>query len=151
MSLLHYQQLNNDSLGWTEFTKLTDKLKEEMSQTFSTDTVPWDAKGVLDGLSAIVLSKRTERSNVWISSLEENLNGLEMMDVSDANRLHGRATVPPSYITEKDEARRLICVQQIESRLNTLKIDWLVEKFRELPEEMQKQFLNLVSNYRSGG
>ena len=145
MTLLHYQQMNNDALSWSELAKLIDKLKDETSQTFSTSVVPWDIEGVLNELSASVSSRRTERSNEWVGSLETGLDGLENMDVTDANRLHGRATAPPCYITENDEARRLACLQQIESRLNNLKIDWLVEKFQELSKDMQTRFLSLVS------
>jgi hypothetical protein len=90
MSLLHYQQLNNESLDSVEFERLALKLKEEMIGSFPPSTVPWNAEGVLQGLSNTVSSIRTQRSSGWINALEESLAGLERMDVSDANRLHGQ-------------------------------------------------------------
>jgi hypothetical protein len=144
MSQLHYQQLNNESLDSVEFERLALKLKEEMTGSFPSRTVPWNAEGVLQGLANTVSSIRTQRSSGWINALEESLAGLERMDVSDANRLHGRATTPPSYLTEKDAARRSTCVQNIETRLNALKVDWLVEKFGELSDDAQRLFVKRI-------
>ncbi|NCD34548.1 MAG: hypothetical protein EOL87_14180 [Spartobacteria bacterium] len=144
MSLLHYQQLNSESLNAEEFDGLTKKLTEELSGSFATGATPWNAESVLKGLANTVSAIRTERSSVWINALEESLTGLESMDVSEANRLHGRATTPPSYLTNKDSVRRAACVQNIENRLNALKVDWLIEKFRELPEDLQIAFLEQV-------
>ncbi len=145
MNLLHYQQLNNESLDWAEFMKLTEKLKKEVLQAFSAGDLVWDGEKVLNGLSDSISAIRTERSSVWTATLEESLAGLESLNVSDANRLHGRASTPPSYITKQDDVRRSTCVQSIEKRLNALKVDWLVEKFKELPEGMQSLFLERIA------
>ena len=72
------------------------------------------------------------------------------MSAGDANRLHARATNPPSILTEPHAKRLRKVATDIETRLDALKIDWLVEKFKELPVPLHKTFLQIVAGGNDG-
>ena len=67
------------------------------------------------------------------------------MSAADANRLHGRAADPPPVLTDSHSKRLAKAVGEIEQRLSALKLEWLVERFSELPPQSQKQFLEIAS------
>jgi hypothetical protein len=62
-----------------------------------------------------------------------------------SRRLHIRASAPPAVLTEPHAKQLNKVLKDIESRLDVLKIDWLVEKFKELPPPLRKKFLDIVA------
>ena len=51
---------------------------------------------------------------------------------------------PLAVLTERDITRLGKVLSHVERRLEALKIDWLVEKFKELPPPGRKRFLQIV-------
>jgi hypothetical protein len=72
------------------------------------------------------------------------------MSAADANRLHARASSPPAILTEPHVKRLKTVVKGIESRLEELAVEWLVEKFGALPEPAKKKFLRIVTEMMRG-
>ena len=89
--------------------------------------------------------RRKAESAKWIEALEAKVAGAAAMAAFDANRLLADAARPPAYLTEPHEKRREQAARRLEARLDEIKIDWLVEKFNELPEALQERFIKLVS------
>jgi hypothetical protein len=71
------------------------------------------------------------------------------MSAVEANRLHTRASAPPPILTEPHAKRLEKVLKQVETRLDGLKIDWLVEKFKELSPPLRKKFLQLAGEEES--
>jgi len=69
---------------------------------------------------------------------------MSMLSAADANRLHSRASVPPAILTEIHNEERVELLKKIEGRLDDLKIDWLVERFKELSAPLKKKCLESV-------
>lgn len=59
--------------------------------------------------------------------------------------MHDRASRPPVILTDDHRVRLEEINKKIETRLSNLKIDWLIEKYKELTPEMQKQFLSQIA------
>jgi len=146
LQVLHqgYDQLQNESLTWVEFESLSAKLLEDIESKYGEEELPWPPDEIIKIFTKIVSKQRNQASLSWIRQLENELEESDTMAVGEANRLHGRASNPPPLLTESHEQRLLKAVKQIETRLESLKIDWLVEKFKELPAQTQKKFIKIA-------
>lgn len=139
------QQLANDRLTWPELEKLAEQLRQDANGTFGEGDIPWSPEDAIGGFVTSITKQRKDASTAWIDALESEASGLASMSASDANRLHTRADNPPAILTEPHAKRLSKVVKAIETRLDTLKIDWLVEKFGELPVPLRKKFLQIVT------
>ncbi len=137
-------QLNDNRLLWSEFEVLTRKYEEE-AQVIGDDEVPWHPAEAIKFLVENASRLRMEASRAWIESIAKEAVSVTTMNVVNANRLRKRADNPPPTITEADSKRLNEIVYKIETRLNALKIDWLVEQFKELSPTMRKEFLSRIS------
>jgi len=140
-----YQQLANDLLTWPEFEKLSQQLLQDATSTFGEEEIPWSPEDAIGGFLASITKQRKDASTKWIDALESEATGVASMPASDANRVHERASSPPAILTEPHGKRLKKVVKELESRLEELAVEWLVEKFRVLPEPAKKKFLRLVT------
>jgi hypothetical protein len=143
-----YQRLNDDRLSWIEFMALAESLKAEAGDSFEAGAVPWPPVEAIETFVSDISKLREKQSSLWIEALVEDAASVASMPAADANRLHARASSPPAILTEKHEKRLSVVTKDIEGRLDQLKVDWLVEKFKELPLDMQKIFIGLITSKR---
>ena len=140
-----YSQLNDKRLSGSEFESLARQCEAEAQSALGEDEPPWSAEDAIQSLVKITSRQRKEASKAWIESIQEEAISVATMSAADANRLRARADNPPPVITEAHTKRLAEIVYDIESRLNSLKIDWLVEIFKELSPTMRKEFLSRIS------
>ena len=145
-----FQQLNDDRLSWAEFNELACNFKSEAESSLGEEEIPWSPEVVIDEFTKIISKNRKEKSRSWIESIETGAVSLESMTVIDVNRLHARASSPPAVLAESDTKRLEELVKKIEIRLDNLKLDWLVEKFKELPLAMRQKFMDIISMDNDG-
>jgi hypothetical protein len=139
-----YQQLSNEQLTWNELNSLSDKLKCEIFDTIGEDESPWDPLETIENFQKLISKSREEKSLEWIRGLEEETTDFESLNAAAINSLHVRANCPPALLTDSHHVRLDEINKKIEKHLSKLKIDWLIEKFKELTPEMQRQFLSRV-------
>ena len=96
----------------------------------------------MEGIS----KERRLASSSWIDAVEGEASGAAEMDAASVNRLHARASNPPAVLTAPDGKRLEKIRKALEARLDCLKVEWLLEKYRELPKPLRVRFLNLVSS-----
>lgn len=140
-----HRQLNDNRLSWSEFESLARQCEAEAQSALGEDEPPWSAEDAIQSLVNITSRQRKGASKAWIESIQEEAISVATMSAADANRLRARAGNPPPVITEAHTKRLAEIVYDIESRLNALKIDWLVEKFKELSPTMRKEFFSRIS------
>jgi len=140
-----YQQLSNDRLTWNEFDSLANKLKSEVFDAVGEDEPPWEPLETIENFRKLIAESREEKSLEWIQDLEKETADFESLNAAAINSLHARANCPPAVLADNHGARLEEINKKIEKHLSKLKIDWLIEKFRELTPEMQKQFLSRIS------
>jgi len=145
-----YQQLSDDRLSWPEFTALAGTCKSEAQNALGEAGIPWSPEVVIDSFVGVISLHRKEKSSNWVESVEAEAAAVETMTAADANRLHTRASSPPAILTEADAKRLGTIVKAIETRLEILKVDWLVERFKELPQAMRRRFLVMISENADG-
>ena len=66
------------------------------------------------------------------------------MSANEANRLHTRLSTPPAVLAESHAKRLEAIDKKVTARLGVLSVEWLVEKFKELPAKGRKEFLSRV-------
>jgi len=139
-----HTRLTNERLTWQEFEKLMEDCRKTASDLIKEGDVPWAPTDVIDALAESVAKQRKEASTAWIEAIEQASENVDSMSAVDANRLHDRADSPPAVLTEPHDKRRQKVIKGIEKRLDALKLEWLVEKFKELNGPMRKKFLQLI-------
>ena len=136
-----YARLEDERLAWAEFEGLALALEKEVTGQFEPEELPWSIDEMI-GLFVKTLSKsRKERGESWTQALEAAAEPIEGMSAVDANRLHTQASAPPAYLTDKQLARTSQVTGRVEARLSALTVEWLLEKFKELPLAARQAFL----------
>ena len=144
------KRLAEPRLSWAEFEQLAQDLVKNEEEVIDQNEVPWSPAEVIDAFVAKIAGQRKELSAEWIDAMEQASSEVNSMSAVDANRLHERADTPPAVLTEPHTKRLEKVVKNIEKRLDALKLDWLVEKFRELNDALRKQFLKKVEELYRG-
>ena len=140
-----HKQLADDRLTWPGFERLAGQLLEEAGVAIADEDVPWPPGEVIDAFVTTLSKQRKEASVVWIDRIEADATAVSSMSAADSNRLHARASAPPAVLTEPHTKRLKKVLASIETRLGALQVDWLVEKFKELPSSLRKKFLQMVA------
>ena len=136
-----YNQLDDEQLSWAEFEALKEILRDEAKEALVDEGIPWDVDEMFTYIIEELTKKRKAASLAWIQDLESAAADVDSLPAGDAKRLYDRTSAVPARITG-EHAKRVAKVQQkVEARLNVLAVDWLLEKFRELPEKAKKDFL----------
>ncbi len=144
------QRLANDNLTWPELESLSSELKKECATTLGDEELPWFPDKIIDVFLQNVTKHRKELSTAWIDSFEKEVAGVASMNAIEANRLHTRMSNPPAILTDTHTKRLELAAKKVTNRLDVLKIDWLVEKFKELPVSLRKKFLQFVAGGDNG-
>jgi hypothetical protein len=158
-------QLKDDQLTWTQFHKLSEKLVEEIKVSFEEEELPWSVDEILPCFIENITQQRNEKSSYWLNNITQQRNEkssywlnnirseyalISTMTTTDASRLYTKANNPPPFITEHDIKDLNKMSIQIEEHLNKLAIEWLVEKFRELPDSSKEDFLEVAKQILEG-
>lgn len=140
-----FQMLSDDRLDWEEFNKATLNAISEAEKTLGEDEIPWTPADVINEFKESISKERVENSNQWLKEILDEAKKLDSMNAIDANQLHIRTQAPPATLTGDDIKHLKAVVSQLELRLGAIKLDWLVEKFRELSKQTQKEFLEIIT------
>lgn len=149
-ALKKYQQgctrLGSEQLTWPEYRSVVELWISEMQETFGEEELPWDIEETISVLAAEKAENRERMSLAWIKDLEDSWTSLQSPTASEANRLYDKAVNPPHWVTDEHRERASVVTKKIEVTLEAIKVDWLLEKFKELPESGRSKFLFLVDD-----
>jgi len=141
----YYNQLHDNSLSWREFESLAEKLCQEAEAAFGEEeALPWIVDETFENFVGSISTQRKQDSLTWIESIETNVLDIDKMSVGEANRLHSKVINPPTILTDEHAKRLSKIVSRIEARLESLAVEWLIEKFKDLPKTAQKKFLEII-------
>ena len=88
---------------------------------------------------------------MWIESVEAQAEAIPSMEATEANRFHSRVSNLPSVVTEPHLKRAAAVAKKVEARLVALNVEWLIEKFKELPPKAKNDFLQRIGQLGDGG
>jgi len=145
-----YTRLSDENLNWGKFDTLSEEMRKEWATTFGDEEPPWPPGETMDGFIQDISKRRKEGSTTWIDSIETQEEGIPSMPADEANRFHNRVSKPPPVVTEAHLKRAAIIAKKVEARLETLSVEWLLEKFKELPPKAKKDFLQRAQKLGDG-
>ena len=145
-----YTRLSDENLNWAEFETLAEEIRKEWATAFGDEEPPWPPDDIMDGFVQDISKRRKEVSTTWIDSMEAQVEGIPSMPADEANRFHSRVSKPPPAVTESHLKRAAIIARKVEARLDTLSVEWLLEKFKELPPKAKKDFLQRAQKLGDG-
>jgi len=146
----NYKSLSEENLSWGEFETLAEEIRKEWTTTFGDEELPWPPDKILDGFIQDISRRRKEISTAWIDSIEAHAEAILSMPTNEADRFYSRVIKPPPAVTEPHLKRAAVVARKIEARLETLKVEWLLEKFKELPPKIRKDFLRQAQTLVEG-
>ena len=144
-----YSRLEEENLTWPEFKSLAGQLEQEMAQQFNEGELPWAVDETFARLVASLSKSRKEQGATWIAALESETESIQGMSAADASRLHERASRPPAHLTPGQSKRCSGIVRKLETHLSALAVEWLLQKFGELPQSSKEEFLRLAAEAMS--
>jgi hypothetical protein len=139
-----YELLCDESLTLAGFETLADEIKQECATAIGDEEIPWPPDKTIDGFVKEISKRRKERSSSWLRSVEAEAAEVATMPATEANRLHSRLSNPPAVLTEADAKRLGPITKKVTARLEQLSVEWLIERYRELPPKVKKEFLRRV-------
>jgi len=144
----YYSQLNKNNLSWPEFNSLAIKLRQEANDLFGEEeSLPWPINDIFENFVDEISKQRENNSSDWIESIESKAQKINSLSVAELNMLHSEAISPPAILTDKHSERLKSIITKIDDRLESLKLEWLVEKFKELPKTAKKKFLEIIPQF----
>lgn len=143
-------KLKDEELTWQQFNNLSEKLIKVIKESFEEEELPWSIDEILPRLTKNITQQRNEKSSSWINDIKSEYALISTMTTAEANHLHSKAIKPPPFITKHDTKDLSKMITQIEEHLNKLAIEWLIEKYRELPYTAKTNFLKAAKEILEG-
>ena len=140
-----YLRLQDEHLNWQEFDTLVENLRSEAQEAYGDEEIPWEVDEIFSNFHKSISKQRKSASLSWIQNIESEILNLGNMSTSEVSRLHNKAILPPAILTEQHTERLKKIVRKVETRLESLKIEWLIEEFSKLPHLGKKKFMEIVS------
>ena len=139
-----YGRLNDSSVTWDDYKKLSKEIEKEAIKVLAKEELPWMAEDAIKALAKNISESRMHLSTEWTEETLKHEADIPQMDVSLASQLQDKVTKPPSYITAAHLKKLDKFNVALEKRLSEIKIEWLVEKYRELSEKDKVKFIKIV-------
>lgn len=140
------EKLGDDSLSQSELEMVASDLNERANLELDNQRLPWSPKEVLPVIVGNASEGRLKASAKWIDKISSDLKDLSGMDAAEANHLMYRVNNPPPIISEEHSLLLPPIQISIEAHLEKLKLDWLLEKFRELDKQTRRNFLKIANS-----
>jgi len=138
------KRLTREDITWDEFDSIVSNWQKDMLQVIGEEEVPWDLEKTISLLREEKAKYREKKSSSWIAELESSWNAMSKPTASNANRLYEKAAAPPPFVTANHRERASQILRQVEAKLEELKVEWLIEKFKEMPLKSQERFIETV-------
>jgi len=153
-ALLQYKRafgrLNDLSLTWDEFLKLSKDIEREATSSLSKEELPWIPEDVIKALIKNISDDRKNLSAKWTEELLVQELNIPLMDVSSANRLQSKITQAPQYVMDTHLKKLSKLNKSLEKRLSEIKIEWLISRFKDLSDKERKEFMLIIKTNNLG-
>ena len=146
-AIKYFEQFNkklNEELTWEQFETISKDMKRVIIESFEEDEITWPIEDILTSLYEEIKGNRICQSIAWLDEIKKEFNRINSMNTSEASQLHSRVNNHPTFLAEQQIVEANKISNQIEKHLNKLALEWLVEKFKELPEPSKKEFLKIA-------
>jgi hypothetical protein len=142
-----HSRLNDVSLSWVDYKKLSQEIEEETISKISEKDFPWPPKETIKNIVKTISDYRTLLSKEWADDILALESDIPVMDIASANQLQNKLSSPPAYVTDAHLKKLEKSRATLEKRLSEIKIEWLVERYRELSDQDKEKFMKTISSF----
>jgi len=140
-----YSRLDDKNLSWKRFASMLGILEAEAEKDYGDeDPPPWDIHETLELFAREISKSRKIAGKEWFSEIESVAATLDIMDAKDADVLFKKASSPPSVATSQQCEHAARLAKKAEQRCRALQVDWLVQRYSELPDASKQVFLQKI-------
>jgi len=126
-----------------------EKLNELSAQREATwdedDEQPWDIPATYTAFGKSIGKLRKTNADAWIEATLIATDAVDTLDTADANRLLEKLRAAPPTLSATQAKQIASLSRAIERHLTSRELEWLLERFRQLPPASQKKFLDAVA------
>jgi len=143
-----YSRLDDNILSWEEFSSMLGTLESEAEKDYGDeDPPPWDIHETLELFVREISKSRKLAGKEWLSEIESIAATLDSMDAKDADAVFKKASSPPPIATSQQCEHAARIAKKAEQRCRALDVDWLVQRYSELPDVFKQIFLQKIEAF----
>jgi len=140
-----YSRLDDNNLSWEKFSSMLGTLEFEAEKDYGDeDPPPWDIHETLELFVREISKSRKLAGKEWLSEIESITVTLDSMDAKDADAVFKKASSPPPVATSQQCEHAARIAKKAEQRCRALDVDWLVQRYSELPDFFKQIFLQKI-------
>ncbi len=139
-----FKQLSSELLSENDLEALFISLKEKGVNELADDEPIWMPDETINIILKYVTKVRETAGKQWLQRIEPMIDKIMEMDVSEANELHNKLSNSPAFLSQSQKNSLGRLQAKVEERLNQIRIEWLVEKYKDLDEKLRKEFLRQI-------
>jgi len=140
-----WTHLGNLVLTNRELEEQAKELGKTLENQLGGGELPWPVNETLECILQDVRRVRKEESSQWTAALAVAITSIDDLTTAELTRLHDQAQTPPAFLEGPDKARVAGFARTVEDHLNSLAMEWLLERFRQLPDSLKQEFLRMAS------
>jgi hypothetical protein len=140
-----YNQLNNFDLSWDKYNDLISKIKNNIENEYGdNEPPPWDFEETINLISNSISAKRELIAKEWLVDYLTIEDKISKMSVEEANFILNKLSIPSPLLTHEELKIVKKIKNKAEKRCDDLLLDWLVKRFKELPDKLKPVFFEMV-------
>ncbi|MGM0608254.1 MAG: hypothetical protein ACQESP_07540 [Candidatus Muiribacteriota bacterium] len=143
----YYNELNKSELTWNQYYNHLEKFKSEILIKYGDfDLPPWDLKKTIEILSDEIVDGRKFKAQNWISKFITIEDQIEDMNVERADKILKELEFPPAFLSEDETVIATRIHEKARKRCDDFKLEWLFQRFKELPENLKPVFIDMIDS-----
>jgi len=125
------------------FKEKLNELSVQREATWDEDEEqPWDIPATYAAFGKSIGKLRKANADAWLDATLISTDAVDTLDTADANRLLEKLRAAPPTLSATHEKQVGSLARAIERHLAGREMEWLLERFRQLPARSQKRFLD---------
>ena len=133
---------DDNSLDAGLLAKRLEHFHDELKEQIEEKELGIDATPLYNVITTHIDACRQERSSIWIEDVYNKCGQISELPTDRATSLYTWLQSAPVYLTDKDSEVLSQLRSQLHAHLTQQKMDWLLQEFRKLSKEQQKNLLD---------
>jgi len=143
--------LSNLQLSKYEFENCYNNLRKKCIELFGERETQWPIEELYGNIYNAISSLREEEGKRWLDGLNDQISELDSMSKEDLRIILSLLDSFPPFLEDEQTQKAHEIKRKIESHLNKLDLEWLIEHFKELSPDIKKDFYikiqSIMNNY----
>lgn len=148
------EQFEEDASSWNNLHCSNDELIQKVESKIDSllkdqddeDELPWDTEETYKKLLNHMLHERQQAASRWFDEVAINPETIKTMDARVCQINLSKIGNPPIYLSQKQDEKVSHFQSLLTQRVKELQLDGVLAMYRDLPPELQRKFIEIVSS-----